>query len=361
VSSLETLLRCPQCGDALVRDAAHARGDDGLMRSGCGLWFPVVAGIPRIFVGEMRRVYETDFADFLRAHNLASTPSANGASAETRAKLATRESFGYEWTYFHEMLPEWEENARYYFEPIGGAQALRGCAVLEAGCGKGRHSYYAVRAGARLVAVDFSRAVDVAARNCSGLEGERLFVQADIMSLPFSAGTFDVGYSFGVLHHLPDPEAGFRCVVERVKPNGRVLIYLYHALEGEPVKRAILRGVDVARKFTTRLPHSVLVPISRALGVGLYFGVVTPYRILRRFSSTRRLAETLPLKIYADYPMRVIINDQFDRFSAPIENRYRREEVLGWLGRAGLSNPVVLAGHGWRAAADKSAQRASSA
>jgi SAM-dependent methyltransferase/uncharacterized protein YbaR (Trm112 family) len=351
MNELWQLLRCPSCGDRLT--AEGNLDGEGLLRSACGLWFPVIDGIPRIFVGDMRRVYETDFADFLTRRGL----SANAAASthETEAKLATRESFGYEWTHFHEMLPEWEENARYYFEPIGGAQTVSGKLVLDGGCGKGRHTYYALRAGARVVAVDFSRAVDVAKQNCRDLRGERLFVQADLMNLPFAPGTFDLAYSFGVLHHLPDPERGFQRVVALVKPGGRVLIYLYHALEGEPVKQAILRGVNLARWVTTRMPHSLLLPLSKALGVGLYVGVVTPYKLLRALPPTRRLAEAMPLKTYADYPIRVIINDQFDRFSAPIENRYRRDEVLGWLDRAGLASPVVLPGGGWRAAAEKPA------
>jgi SAM-dependent methyltransferase/uncharacterized protein YbaR (Trm112 family) len=348
MDGLWNLLRCPECGDALAREGGD---DEGLLRSGCGLWFPVVNGIPRIFVGEMRRVYQTDFADFLARHGLR---AGNGqVSAHTRAKLQTRESFGYEWTHFHQMLPEWEENSRFYFEPLGGPEALRGQLVADGGCGKGRHTYYALRAGARVVAVDFSRAVDVAQANCAKLDGERLFVQADLMSLPFAPSVFDVAYSFGVLHHLPDPEGGFQRLVSRVKPGGRVLIYLYHALEGEPVKQAILRGVNLARAVSTRLPHRVLLPITNLLGVGLYVGVVGPYRVLSRFGPTRRFAEAMPLKSYAAYPMHVIINDQFDRFSAPIENRYRKDEVEGWLARAGLVAPRVLGGAGWRAVAEK--------
>ncbi len=84
------------------------------------------------------------------------------------------------------------------------------------------------------------------------------------------------------------------------------------------------------------MPHRALLPATTALGWALYAGVVTPYKLLARFDATRALAEKLPLRIYADYPVRVIVNDQFDRFSAPIENRYRRDEVAGWLARAGL-------------------------
>jgi SAM-dependent methyltransferase len=197
--------------------------------------------------------------------------------------------------------------------------------------------------------------VDVARSNCREVEGERLFVQADLMNLPFRGSHFDLAYSLGVLHHLPDPEAGFGRLVSNVRPGGRVLIYLYHALEGEPVKQAILRAVNLTRKITTRLPHRVLLPLTTALGYGLYAGVVLPYKALSRVPATRAFAESLPLKSYAPYPVRVIVNDQFDRFSAPIENRYRKSEVEGWLSRAGLAAPHVLGGAGWRAVGIKSA------
>ena len=292
----------------------------------------------------------TTFPSSSRVSVLDRYAAGNGAatSNDTRAKLATRESFGFEWTHFSEMLPEWERNSRFYFEPLGDV-ALAGALVFEGGCGKGRHSYHALKAGARLVSVDFSRAIDVAEHNCREVDGERLFVQADLMALPFSPGTFDLAFSFGVLHHLPAPESGFAKLVELVRPDGRVLVYVYHALEGEPVKQAILRAVDAVRRVTVRMPHRALLPATTALGYALWAGVVVPYKILSRLGPTRALAARFPLRAYADYPVRVIVNDQFDRFSAPIENRYRRDEVAGWLARAGLADTAILPGYGWRA------------
>jgi SAM-dependent methyltransferase/uncharacterized protein YbaR (Trm112 family) len=344
-NALWSLLRCPACRSPLDFQP-FADGDDGLLRSTCGLWFPVVRGIPRIFVGELRAIYATDFPDFLARHKLPVDSVAH--SDDARSKLATRESFGFEWTHFSEMLPEWEKNARFYFEQLGEA-GLAGALVFEGGCGKGRHTYHALKSGARMVAVDFSRAIDVAANNCDEVAGERLFVQADLMALPFDEHAFDIAFSFGVLHHLPSPEEGFRKLVALVRPGGRVLVYLYHALEGEPVKQAILRAVTAVRRVTVRMPHRALLPATTVLGWALYAGVVAPYRLLSRFDATRALAEKLPLRVYADYPVRVIVNDQFDRFSAPIENRYRRDEVAGWLTRAGLADTDIRAGYGWRA------------
>ena len=47
------------------------------------------------------------------------------------------------------------------------------------------------------------------------------------------------------------------------------------------------------------------------------------------------VAEYMPLK-YADYSFQVRVNDQFDRSSAPIERRYKREDVEQRLVGAGL-------------------------
>jgi hypothetical protein len=53
------------------------------------------------------------------------------------------------------------------------------------------------------------------------------------------------------------------------------------------------------------------------------------------------------MKQYANFPFRVCVNDQFDRFSAPIENRYTRQEVIDWLVQAGLEEPQVSSNYGW--------------
>lgn len=53
------------------------------------------------------------------------------------------------------------------------------------------------------------------------------------------------------------------------------------------------------------------------------------------------------MKQYAAYPFQVCVNDQFDRLSAPIEQRYTKAEVEGWFQRAGLGSVTVLPYAGW--------------
>jgi hypothetical protein len=58
---------------------------------------------------------------------------------------------------------------------------------------------------------------------------------------------------------------------------------------------------------------------------------------------------------YADVPFRMLVAEQFDRLVAPIERRFRREDVEGWLRAAGLDILAILPGLGWRAIARKPA------
>jgi SAM-dependent methyltransferase len=218
--------------------------------------------------------------------------------------------------------------------------------VLDAGCGTGRHAYYAAKFGARVVAVDLSDAIDVARENTR--EFRRVCtVQADLYSLPFPLESFDFIYSIGVLHHLPDPEGAFRNLLRYLRPGGEIQIYLYWWPERQPVKAALLSAVTAVRRITTRLSHPLLYWLSYPLAAVAYGGFVVPYRLLRAVPGAGAWAERLPMKQYAQYPFAVCVNDQFDRFSAPIENRYTRAQVRGWLERAGLEEINVLPNWGW--------------
>jgi len=109
----------------------------------------------------------------------------------------------------------------------------------------------------------------------------------------------------------------------------------------------ILRGVSIARRLTTRLPHPLLHLLCYPLAALLWAFVVVPYRALRRVERLHAFADLFPLKTYADYPFGVLVNDQFDRFSAPIEHRFTSEEVEAMLTQAGLEDVRVIAHHGW--------------
>ncbi len=261
-------------------------------------------------------------------------------AAEVKARTA--ESFAYEWNHFGDVRDEWRKNFLDYMRPHK-PEFFAGLSVLDVGTGSGRHSREAAELGASVVAVDLGDSIDVARAN---LPNSVTTIQADAEHLPLINASFDFVMSIGVLHHLPDPEAALRGLVRMVRPGGRLHVYLYWQ---PPVRwhRTVLRAVTAARRLTTRLPHSVLHVLCYPLAALLFVIAVLPHRLGMRLPALERLTNQLPLRTYADYPFGVLVNDQFDRLSAPIEHRYTQDEVHAILERAGLDEIVVLPNAGW--------------
>jgi SAM-dependent methyltransferase len=275
--------------------------------------------------------------------------------AEDRvAELAqrTRASFGHEWTHFSRWQDSGEISFRDCFETADLA-ALREARVLDAGCGMGRHARQMAAHARHVVAIDFSRAIEQAAINTRGA-GRVDCVQADLLRLPFADGTFDYVYSLGVLHHLGNTETAVRALVASVKPGGRLRVYLYWKRHGRT--GALLRLVNAARPVTTRLPFRLLRWLCWMLSVVLWLAVILPYRLLVS-AGVRGMADW-PLFVYTKYPFRILYNDQFDRFSAPLEKRYDPEEVAALLESAGLRAVRVESRFGWIAEGVKPAGQA---
>jgi hypothetical protein len=101
------------------------------------------------------------------------------------------------------------------------------------------------------------------------------------------------------------------------------------------------------RRLTTKLPHRLVYALSYPAAAIAWAIFVWPYLVLKHLPGLSGVALKTPMRQYAAYPFRVCVNDQFDRFAAPIENRFTRSEVESWLSRAGLEHPVTVANYGW--------------
>lgn len=332
---LTQTLRCPACVGRLR--PIHNEGQDPqrLVCADCGEEFPVIRSIPRLLLSPFREAL-----------------LGNGTAAGTDDReLQTALSFGFEWTRFPEMYDEWSRSFLEYMQPHP-AEFFRGKKVLDAGCGNGRFAYYAARYGAEVWAMDLGPAVEVALRNTAAA-GKAQVIQADLHRPPFALESFDFVYSIGVLHHLPDPEPAFQNLLRYLKPGGEIQIYLYWKPERQPIKRALLALVTAVRKLTTRLPHQLNYALAFPAAVLAFAFFVWPYRILKKIPGLAPLAQKLPMKQYANFPFRVCVNDQLDRFSAPIENRYTRKDVEDWLRRGHLEEIKINPSYGWVATGRK--------
>jgi len=122
---------------------------------------------------------------------------------------------------------------RYVLEPdipeMADFRSWRGHDVLEAGCGIATDGAQFAGAGARYTGIDFSPTAVRLARQrfeMQGLGGR--FVQGSIVELPFDDASFDLVYSMGVIHHLPDTERAVSEFHRVLRPGGRVIVMVYH-------------------------------------------------------------------------------------------------------------------------------------
>jgi SAM-dependent methyltransferase len=128
------------------------------------------------------------------------------------------------------------------FERIAAAlQAHLPCAsLLDAGCGDGRY-FHLVAADPpteRLVGCDISERILATARETAarvGLSPE--LVRANVESLPFANGSFDLVLCTQVLEHLLSPGDGVRELARVLRPGGVLLLSADHA--GNTVTRVL--------------------------------------------------------------------------------------------------------------------------
>lgn len=95
---------------------------------------------------------------------------------------------------------------------------------MDSGCGSGRYSQALSSYGAsEVVGVDFSpeNIQNAIAVNSRYIKRKSVsFELADIRKLPFPDDSFDVVFSNGVVHHLPEPSEGVKELLRVLRPGG---------------------------------------------------------------------------------------------------------------------------------------------
>ena len=129
---------------------------------------------------------------------------------------------------------ERQAEARYALEPFifEFARFEEGAErdVLEIGTGMGAdHLQWARARPASLVGIDLTyRAVEFTRQRLSLYALHSDIRVADAEHLPFNDESFDIVYSWGVLHHSPDTQRAVAEVRRVLRPGGRALIMIYH-------------------------------------------------------------------------------------------------------------------------------------
>src|SRR5713101_72381 len=197
---------------------------------------------------------------------------------------------------------------------VMGFHDFAGARLLEVGCGMGTDLLQFARGGAKVTGVDLTpRSIEISRQHLAVYGEGGDFAITDGESLPFADESFDVVYSWGVLHHTPDTGRAVREVHRVLRPGGQARIMLYsrrswvavglwlrHALaRGRPDRtlsdvlsrhlespgtqaftgREIRRLFDSFSSvslctFVTPYDRQVAGPLTRLLPAGFFIGVV---------------------------------------------------------------------------------------
>src|SRR6516165_5871740 len=144
----------------------------------------------------------------------------------TDHQARTKAAYDLQWNRYRIVRPD--EDSATFFNRTGLAAAdLDGKVVLDAGCGMGRYLRIAAESNVRLlVGLDLSGAVR-GARDLTRDLTRVAVVRGDLLSPPFTPGSFDEIYALGSIDHTPDPRATFLRLAQLLKPGGRLVIWVY--------------------------------------------------------------------------------------------------------------------------------------
>lgn len=251
------------------------------------------------------------------------TPEADRTIGAPSLRQGSPERFGYSWDHFHDITPEQELQFNKWTCLVDPQTGWRGKAVLDVGCGAGRNSVFAMRAGAaRCLAIDVDeRSLERARTNLSG------FPNAEVRRLSAydidARDEFDLAFSIGVIHHLEAPAHALARMKQAVKPGGEVLIWVYgyENLEFyvnvlDPARKILFSWMPLGlARVIAWLPACALWLLTR-----LGFGSIDYLRQLKRF------------------PLRHIHHIVFDQMLPRIANYWKEDEVRDLMEAAGLDD-----------------------
>ena len=298
-------LVCPACSGSLTLFSEAQQHDEiltgTLTCTACSSTFPITGGIPRF----------------------ANLDDVDADKKETAA------GFGWQWQHFVQEDERYAEQFLGWIHPVT-PEFFRDKVVLEGGCGKGRHTQLAARWGARdVIGVDLSVAVETAYQATRELENAHI-VQADIFRLPLKR-SFDFAFSVGVLHHLPDPRAGFISLASKVKPGGSIAAWVYGAENNEWITRWVN---PLRERVTSKMNPGTLLQLSKVPAAALFVVTKLVYGPLNK---SRRCAAVAKHLFYNDYLSAIAPfgwREQhtivFDHLVAPTAFYIPREDFESW-------------------------------
>ena len=257
---------------------------------------------------------------------------------EANVDIKTVDGFGDEWSRFDQSkLSKQEGNVLFesYFSVFPWDQLPEGAEGMDIGCGSGRWAKLVSPRVGKLYCIDPSNALNVARKNL--LKNKNCtFFKATVDAIPIEDSSMDFGYSLGVLHHIPNTQAGVESCVKKLKVGAPFLLYLYYAFDNKPWWFPFIwRISDVLRKIVSRSPDGLRYFISQILAILVYFPLAKLSWLMETIGFK---VDNFPLCAYRNLSFYTMRTDALDRFGTRLEKRFTRQEIQSMMEQSGLEH-----------------------
>ena len=249
---------------------------------------------------------------------------------------ATKRSYGFLWGK-SEKIDDIHQ-AKWHFtsmQEVVREPIVRGSRGIDVGCGCGYDTYLMAKnnPGVEIVSVDLSDGVYKTKELAAELNNVQV-VKCSVLATPLKANTFDFVYSFGVLHHTPNPHQGLLEIARILKAGSPAFLYLYEDHGENKIKYLAVKIVAQLRKLTVKIPPKILYLLSWICSPLVFILFSLPCIILRKFRAPGDIVGKIPFN-FASNPF-LLPSHLFDRFSAPVEYRFSREQVHSLFAECGF-------------------------